>query len=169
MQPLNSTIKKENFNIRPDSHKDNYRLANFRCSDQQGWYCRVEAPDGTTLLSAALEYVLIKVVEREYPIGLTNLNFAFAKIGLPEITTVPSQCALPDLRTWVEKIEDTIRGLKRFLPNLRIESLLRGKNFVVIRCSSKKQAKKVMKAQVFRRTGKHTDRRGAQIMIREIT
>jgi len=165
MEPLNPIIKKENFKLCADGDKGNYRLANFKCSDTLGWCCRIETPNGHTLLSAEIEYVLIKAIEREYPIGLTNLNFAFAKIGLPAIESVHQ---LPDLRTWAEKMEDTVKNLKRFLPNLKVESFLKGKNFVVIRCSSKKQAKKVMKTQTFRNTGKYTDRRGAQIMIREM-
>lgn len=147
---IDPKITKEAFNIKAES-ESTYRLNNFRCTNQVGWMCRLDDPLGNTVVSADVEYVLVRLVEREYPIARTNLNFAFAKIGLPAIMEDDVKpLAIEDQRSWIDKIADFCKSINGFLPNLKLELMLKGDNFLVIQCNSKKQAKKVMKSAYVR-------------------
>jgi hypothetical protein len=159
--PLNPLIKAEHFNIKPDGQLQNYRLCNFRVSDTMGWICRIEDPHATMILSATIEEVLVKMIDREYPVGHANLNFALAKIGAPPHRVKQ----IEHNKSWVDTMEDIVKGMTKFLPNMKLELCAKGVDFMVLRINSKKQAKKILKSQIFRDYGKKIDRNGAMIAI----
>ena len=157
-------LEMKDFNVQADVFANNYHLLNFR-STNFNWFCRLEDESNMTVISADLEYVLQRLAERGHPIGKTNLDFALGKMKA-------TQPALPAPPTkddpWIERIEAKVKMLCKVLPNLELRSLAKGEDYMVVRCNSKSQAKKMMKTVLFRNTGKYTDRSGDRVCIQQI-
>ena len=162
LRKLTSLLLDFKFDVRPESEPNCYRMERFQCTQAMGWTCRLVTPEKTMIVSAGVDYVLCKVLEREYPINVTNLNFALAKVGMPALTVTKEF-------TWAEKASMFLKDAAYDLPNAKIEMIASGKNFIMSRICSKKQAKKIIKSRVMRDASMYmVDRRGRQIVIAEV-